>query len=176
MADEDGLGTVSYQWYANDVLVSGATASSLLLGQADVGKSFKVKISYTDGFGQLEYITSNPSDVVQNVNDLPVGGVTISGLAVQGQTLTANTSALQDEDGLGTFSYVWFANGTAITNATGSTLTLAQAQVGKTISVKVQYTDQQGTIENVLSLATASVANVNDAPTGAVTILSLIHI
>ncbi len=50
----------------------------------------------------------------------------------------------------------------------GSTYTLGDADVGTQISVQVSYTDGQGTPESVTSAQTAAVANVNDAPTGAV--------
>jgi hypothetical protein len=42
--------------------------------------------------------------------------------------------------------------------------------VGSAISVTASYTDGQGTAESVTSSATSAVANVNDAPTGSVTI------
>jgi hypothetical protein len=47
---------------------------------------------------------------------------------------------------------------------------LTQAEVGKAITVTASYTDQQGTVESMTSSVTAAVANVNDAPTGSVTI------
>ncbi|WP_199758693.1 hypothetical protein, partial [Aquabacterium soli] len=56
------------------------------------------------------------------------------------------------------------------TGATGGTYTLTQADVGKAITVRAVYTDGQGTAEAVHSTATSAVANINDAPTGAVTI------
>jgi hypothetical protein len=100
------------------------------------------------------------------VNDAPTGSLTISGTNTQGQTLTA-VSTLADVDGLGTLSYQWKADGANITGATSATLTLAQAQVGKLITVVGSYTDVQGTAESVTSAATSAVANVNDAPTSA---------
>jgi hypothetical protein len=64
-------------------------------------------------------------------------------------------------------SYQWLGGGVAINGATGATLTLTQALVGKTISVRGSYVDLQGTAEAVTSQPTVAVANVNDAPTGA---------
>ncbi len=58
----------------------------------------------------------------------------------------------------------------AIGGATGSTYTLGDADVGTQISVQVSYTDLNGTSESVTSAQTAAVTNVNDAPTGSVTI------
>ncbi|WP_193061560.1 hypothetical protein, partial [Halomonas sp. 3A7M] len=115
-------------------------------------------------------MTSAATGSVANVNDAPSGGVIITGTTTEDETLTADTSALADEDGLGAFSYVWKADDTAITGATSSTYTLTQAEVGKAITVEVSYTDDQSTAEAVTSAATDSVANVNDAPTGGVVI------
>lgn len=106
---------------------------------------------------------------VTAVNDAPTGAVTISGTAIQGQTLTA-ANTLADLDGLGTINYQWNANGTAIGGATGGAFTLTEAQVGKNIAVTASYTDGHGSPEAVTSAAIGPVANVNDAPAGAVTI------
>ena len=125
--------------------------------------------SYTDGGNTLEAVSSAATAAVANVNDAPSGSVTITGTPTQGQTLSA-THSLADVDGLGTIAYQWRADGIAIAGATGSTLVLGQAQVGKVITVAASYTDGGDTLEAVSSAATAAVANVNDAPSGSVTI------
>jgi len=140
------------------------------LGQAQVGQAMSVRVSYTDGFGTAESVSSAATAKVANVNDAPTGVVGINGTAMQNQVLSA-AHTLVDADGLGTVSYQWLANGAAISGATGATLTLVQAQVGKAISVKASYTDGFGKLESVASAATAVVANVNDAPTGGVSLL-----
>jgi hypothetical protein len=169
LADLDGLGTISYQWLSDGSVISGATGSTYTLTQSEVGKTISVKASYTDLLGTSESVTSSSTTSVANVNDLPTGNVTITGTAAQGQVLTASNT-LTDLDGLGTISYQWLSNGTVISGATGSTYTLTQSEVGKTISVKASYTDLLGTSESVISSSTTSVANVNDLPTGNVTI------
>ena len=87
---------------------------------------------------------SSATSAVANVNDDPTGTVTITGTGRQGETVTANVSALADADGLGTLSYQWKADGTDISGATSSTYTLTQAEVGKAITVAVSYTDGGG--------------------------------
>ncbi|MBR9925328.1 MAG: DUF4214 domain-containing protein, partial [Gammaproteobacteria bacterium] len=170
LADEDGLGAVTYQWLRDGNEITDATGETYSLAQADVGAAISVRASYTDQQGTAEAVTSAATESVANVNDAPMGGVIITGTTTEDETLTADTSALVDEDGLGTFSYVWKADDTAITGATSSTYTLTQAEVGKAITVEVSYTDDQGTAEAVTSATTESVANVNDAPTGDVII------
>jgi Ca2+-binding RTX toxin-like protein len=147
------------------VAIAGATASSLALSQAQVGKAITVTASYTDSQGTAESLTSSASAAILNLNDAPTGGVTFSGTAKQGQTLTA-VNTLADIDGMGTVSYQWKAGGVAIAGATASTLALGQAQVGKAITVTASYTDSQGTAESVTSSASAAVIALDTtAPT-----------
>jgi Ca2+-binding RTX toxin-like protein len=77
---------------------------------------------------------------------------------------------LDDADGLDVITYTWLRNGTAISNATQSTYTLTQADVGTRISVNANYTDPLGTAESVSSALTSNVTNANDLPIGNVTI------
>jgi len=45
---------VQYQWYADGVLIEGATAASLSLTELHGNKKISVKASYIDGFGTAE--------------------------------------------------------------------------------------------------------------------------
>ena len=81
-----------------------------------------------------------------------------------GETLAAHTSDIGDADGLSnvTYSYQWLANDgtsdTDITDATDSTYTLAAADEGQTIRVKVTFTDDAGNGETLTSVATEAVS------------------
>jgi hypothetical protein len=169
LADVDGLGEISYQWYAGSDAIVGATESTIVLGEAEVGKTISVKATYTDHGGTTEHATSSATAAVANVNDAPSGEVTISGTATQGETLSA-ANTIADVDGLGEISYQWQADGSDIEGATDSSLVLGEAEVGKVITVVASYTDGHGTAEHVDSAASEAVANVNDAPSGEVTI------
>ncbi|MDP1698301.1 MAG: hypothetical protein Q8L45_11060 [Xanthomonadaceae bacterium] len=169
LADSDGLGAISYQWKRGGVAIGGATASTYVLGNADVGATITVTASYTDGLGNAESVTSGATSAVVNVNDAPTGSVTISGTATENQTLTASNT-LADADGLGAISYQWRRGGVSIGGATATTYVLGNADVGATITVTASYTDGHGTAEAVTSGATSAVVNVNDAATGGVSI------
>ena len=171
IADADGLGAFSYQWQADGADIAGATSQAYTPGQAQVGAAITVTVSYTDGSGAAESLTSGPTAEVANANDSPTGAVTIEGAAGQGQALTANADGIADADGLGAFSYQWRADGADIAGATSKAYTLGQAQVGAAITVAVSYTDGGGAAESLISDPTSAVANVNDSPTGAVTIM-----
>ena len=75
------------------------------------------------------------------------GAPGIDGTAQVGETLTADTSSIADADGLtnALYSYQWISNDgtsdTDITGATDSTYTLVAADEGRTIKVRVSFTD-----------------------------------
>jgi hypothetical protein len=156
---------LNYQWLRGTIAISGATGTTYTLGQADVGSSLCVRVSYLDGGGTSESVTSAATATVTLSPPNGTGSVTISGKATQGQVLTA-TASLSDPDGLGTLNYQWLRNGSAITGATGQTYTSQQADVGSKMSVQVSYVDGHGTTESKTSSQTTAVANVNDLPTG----------
>jgi len=92
------------------------------------------------------------------------GTVSISGTAVVGQTLTANTNSL---DGNGTISYQWKRGGTVI--GTGSSYTVQLSDVGSTITVTVTRSGYAGSIA---SNPTDVITNSNlPALTGTVSII-----
>ncbi|MCP4500807.1 MAG: hemolysin-type calcium-binding protein, partial [Deltaproteobacteria bacterium] len=166
IGDADNLGVFAYQWRADGADISGATAASYSLGQDEVGSTITVVVSYTDGGGTLESLTSAGVGPVANINDAPVGTPVINGTPAQGQTLSVDTAAISDADGLGAFAYQWQADGADISGATASSYLLTQAEVGASIGVVVSYTDAGGTAESLIAAAVGPVANVNDAPVG----------
>ena len=97
----------------------------------------------------------------------PATGVpTISGTAQVGQTLTADTTGIADEDGLDnvTFSYQWMADDANIQGATGSSYTLADRDEGKAIKVIVSFTDDANNEESLPSAATDAVTALPGKP------------
>ena len=86
-------------------------------------------------------------------------------MAGEDETLTANTSSLADEDGIGTLSYQWMADNEAISGAVSDTFTLTQSEVGKELTVSISYTDGYEVVESLISDPTDSVTNINDDPT-----------
>ena len=170
LADIDGLGDLTYVWTRDGVAVSGATTASYQLTAADIGHAIGVRVRYTDGFGTTETVSAPATAAVENVNAAPAGGVSISGTSTEGQVLTAMTGSLSDGDGLGALRYQWLRDGAEIERANGTTYTLTDADIGARITLRVSYTDGQGTAESVTSPATSAVRNVNDSPTGGVTV------
>jgi hypothetical protein len=169
--DKDGLGPVAYQWRSNGVAIPGATQATYNLRQDEVGKTISLAVSYTDGLGTRETLTSPPTTPVRNTNDLPSGAISIEGLLNQGEVLTANSDMVSDADGLGLITYNWLADGLPILGAIGQHYQLRQNEVGKRMSVAATYIDGGGTLETLLSNPSIIVTNKNDRPSGLPVIL-----
>ena len=184
--DADGLTNVaySYQWlgsqsvidantgtsYYTNVEIPGATGSTYTLAPADKGRTFAVKVSFTDDRGNSESLTSgNTVIVAAKPNSEPTGLPAITGTPQVGQTLTADTSAIDDADGLtnATFEYQWIAGGSDIDGATGSSYLLTSSEQGQTIQVRVTFTDDADNEETLTSEATAEVTAAPAPLTGA---------
>ena len=125
--------------------------------------------SCTDGgicTADRQQLSNSPSVTVAGPADEPerntaaTGTPTISGTPQVGETLTADTSGIADEDGLEnvSFSYQWLADDAAIAGATDNTHTLADADEGKAVKVRVSFTDDGGNEESLTSAATEAVA------------------
>jgi Ca2+-binding RTX toxin-like protein len=170
LTDADGMGTLAYQWQSDRIDIPGATGVSFAIGAEQVGLPLNVIVSYTDGHGVRESVTSSATVAVRNVNDAPMGEVRISGLAQQGQTLVAYHT-LSDADGLGQIDYEWLLNGQPVAGAKSNTLLLGEFAVGQSVRLRLSYTDGQGTREQVLSLPTGLVQNINEPMVGTVVLL-----
>ena len=108
----------------------------------------------------LSWSSSDTVDLKIVENHPATGSPTISGTAQVGQTLTADTSGIADEDGLGTFQYKWKrVDGTTETNigTDASTYTLVTDDADKTIKVRVRFTDDGGSRESRSSEAVGPV-------------------
>ena len=174
ITDADGItGGFNYQWTANDGVndadIAGATGAAYTLVDDDAGKTVKVRVSFTDDAGYAESLTSEPTAVVAPKPNSPATGPpTISGAAQVGKTLTVDTSSITDADGItGGFNYQWTANDgmndADIAGATGAAYTLVDDDEGKTIKVRVSFTDDAGHAESLTSEQTAVVSG--SAPT-----------
>ena len=119
---------------------------------AEVG-TVSVKVTASDG---TDSIIDTFDIVVSAANIAPIGAPTITGTARVGWTLTAVTTGITDANGLTSpgFTYQWIrVNGTEadIAGENSSTYILVAADLGKTIKVKVNFTDDDGYAETLTS-------------------------
>ena len=171
LSDADGMTNVSYsyQWVRNDGIndadIGGQTGSTYTLVSADEGMTIKVRVSFTDDAGNEETLTSGATATVAAKPNSPATGLpTINGTAQASETLTADTSGITDADGLTnvSYSYQWIwndgTNDADMGGQTGSTYTLTDEDVGKSIKVRMSFTDDADNEETLTSAATAAVA------------------
>ena len=167
-------GALVYEWARSSdgdgddfAVIAGATERRYQLTQADVGRRVRGSVLYTNTDGTANSRVAGISAPVANVNDPTTGLPVITGDHIQGETLTADTSAIMDEDGLGTFTYRWLRNGQLPPVSTERTYTLTQADVGAIMFLDVFHTDAQGTIQQTsLFSSFPRITNINDLPTG----------
>ena len=128
-------------------------AISILI-EPDLGCEMSGAICAADGrrlFNRMEL------RVPMRPNNPAKGKPTISGTVEAGETLTADTSAIADGDGMtgAAFSYQWVSYDgtieTEIQGATDSTYTLVPADEGNAFRVRVLFTDDAGFDESLTS-------------------------
>ena len=179
LTDEDGLAyaTYTYSWFVEGGRGSYETTNpGFTIAAAHEGKRLQASVLFFDDNGNREERSSAYTQPVKPrgwSNSAPTGAPAITGTPQVGETLTASISDIEDADGLdnATFAYQWLAHdGTddsEIAGATGSTHEVAPAEVGKTLKVRVTFTDDVGTEETLTSVATEAVAaRAPDAPGG----------
>ena len=111
--------------------------------------------------GRVELTVNGPEQQSQErQNNSAAGEPTISGTPQVRETLTAGTSAISDEDGLDnvSYQYQWLRDDADIAGQTNSTYTLVTADQGKTIKVRVTFSDDARNAESLTSAATTAVA------------------
>ena len=94
----------------------------------------------------------------QRANSPATGGPGITGTVQAGETLTATTDGIEDEDGLtgAVFAYQWVRSGADIEGAASSNYTVTGDDEGKPIQVRVTFTDDAGNAESLTSYAKLS--------------------
>jgi hypothetical protein len=160
VTDADGLPTdgYTYQWYRGADAITGATSEQYEVTITDMGAVLSARITYTDQGGTQETVESSGLSVPL-VNFAPSGDVTITGELEVGATLTANATGITDTNGInqGTLTYTWLRDGVDIPQANQSTYQLTGADMGRNISVRVDYTDNNNFDEMVTSTAVGPV-------------------
>ena len=105
------------------------------------------------------YASAQTTSLNQAANSPATGWPGITGTVRAGETLTATTDRIEDEDGLtdAVFAYRWVRQDPAtrtdadIEGATNSTYTVTDADEGKAIKVRVTFDDDAGNAESLTS-------------------------
>ena len=176
-ADNSDTGyAYTYQWIRVDgeseTEIISATSKTYTLTADDVSKTVKVSVSFVDDAdfdeGPLESAAYPATGTIAGAdgNHAATGQPAITGTAQAGEVLTADLTGLADEDGTTqadndavgfAYTYQWVqvdgSSETDIAGATSKTYTLAADDVGKTVKVKVSFTDDADNDEGPLTSA-----------------------
>ncbi|MDR1799921.1 MAG: hypothetical protein LBR19_08620, partial [Bifidobacteriaceae bacterium] len=120
--------TVAYQWFRGTSTIAGATTGIYTLMAADAGRDIVLKVT-----------VSKPglTAVTKYSNHVQVLGITraeVAGVPAVGSTLQVGVDYLPATAGL---AYQWFRGTAAIAGATRAAYTLAAADAGRDLVVKV---------------------------------------
>ena len=159
----DADAVVTYQWQSHIgstwTNISGATASTYVVTEANEGTQLRVIATSTDSDGSGTTATSAATGLV---TDPPATlTVTLSSTAQEGQILTATAVASSSDS---TITYQWQSlSGSTWSNiagATAATYKVAETNEGHQLRVVATSTDSDGTGATANSVATAAVTDV----------------
>ncbi|MFJ7159069.1 hypothetical protein ACIQUQ_29555 [Streptomyces sp. NPDC101118] len=126
----------TYQWKADGVAIDGATGSSLVVPASALGKKVTVTVrAHSAKYGSRSATSAATAAVGKGVAPKATTAPSVGGTAKVGRTLTAARGTWTPVPT--SYRYQWYADGTAIDGATGTTLVLRSAQRGKRITVRV---------------------------------------
>ena len=172
--DEDGAGETSFEWEGSlDGIFwtpLSSADSTLILTQAEVGLYVRSVVSYVDKFGHPESVISEIAGPIGNVNDNVVGTPTISGKALEGETLTLKMGDLTDPDGIFTESIYWESSvdniWSHIPGENSKDLQLTRYLTGVNVRAVVSIVDRFGSVENTASAQVGPIEAINNRPSG----------
>ena len=146
--------TGSGSWTTEQLTGTGLTE---MISGLQAGTGYTVQVQTRNGeTPSLWSLDGQGSTATTTTNTAATGTPGISGTAQVGQTLTASTIGIMDDDGLpASFTYQWVrvgADGTSNETNIGSnaTYTPSSSDVGNRIKVKVSFTDNAGYPEGPL--------------------------
>ena len=134
--------------------------------------AYDVRVHATNAIGNSQW-TQSATAFSTLAGTAATGAPTITGTAAVGQPLAVDLTGIEDADGLTnvSYSYQWvrvdadgMSNPADITDATDATYTLVDADLGKTLKVRVTFDDDAGSTETLTSAATATVTPAAGAP------------
>ena len=169
--DQDGVGTLEYQWSRDGVAIEGATAETYTLSAADVGAVIAVRVNYTDAQGTAETVASEGTSPIAAANQAPFGlnlsAAVIAENKIAGSVVGELSASDPDADDVLTYSLVSGEGDTGNDSfeIIGSELRAAASfdfELQNQYSIRVRATDSAGLLtEKAFSIG---ISNVNEAP------------
>jgi len=155
-----GSAPLGYQWYENNTLLTNATSSTLTLSnvQPSAAGSYSVVVSnFVSTAGSSNAVlTVNTNPVAPSFTSQPASQIVLTGGTAFFNAIAAGTA---------TIVYQWDKNGSPISGATSSTLTLANVQATDAGSYTLTASNNVGGVTSSAALLTVtpSIPVVNSA-------------
>lgn len=142
-----------YQWQADGTPIPGATGPTLTLGPAQYGTRVGVTVT---GYqpGDIAVQSGSPVTAPVAKGTLKTATPVISGTPKDGDVLKVTAGSWTPGTRL---TYQWLADGNPINGATGTTLKLTAAEIGKKIRIQVTGTQNGYVTATTTSTATKPV-------------------
>ena len=163
--------TFAYQWLRCDKdgnscsAIIGATSQTYRLSSADVNTTLRIRVTATNKDGSATVISAHTGVVISKRPPVSTAPPTITGTAVEGQTLAAQPGTWTGTQPI-TLAYQWLrcdrtGNGcSAIIGATNQTYRLGTTDVGTTSRIRVTATNKDGSA----AATSAATALIGAAP------------
>ncbi|MEZ5128815.1 MAG: hypothetical protein R2703_10035 [Micropruina glycogenica] len=126
--------TLTYQWLRDGKAITDATGTEYVVAAGDVGHAIKLRVSATLGTTTVTKTSDETTDTVKGV--FPTPRPVVTGEYLFGSTLSGAPEVAFPEGT--TVSYQWQRNEKDIAKATASDYTLAAADVGKKVRLRVR--------------------------------------
>ena len=156
-------------WYRGE---TPTPVTRTVITNLQAATAYDVRVHATNAIGNSQW-TQSATAFSTLAGTAATGAPTITGTAAVGQPLAVDLTGIEDADGLTnvSYSYQWvrvdadgLSNPADITDATDATYTLVDADLGKTLKVRVTFDDDAGSTETLTSAATATVTPAAGAP------------
>ena len=156
-----GTGTLSYQWYKDMVALSGATASTYTVADADAADAGSYYVVITNLYGVATSASATLTVATSTGTTPSITTQPVSKSVAEGTAVTFSVVA----SGSGTLSYQWYKDSVAISGATASSYAIAAAATTDAGSYDCVVTNSVGSVTSAIATLTVTTTTGGVTPT-----------
>lgn len=157
-----GAAPLSYQWYKDGILISGAVSNSLTFNSAVLGDTANYTVVVTNSLGSITSavarltVNEAPPVVAPSITTQPLSQIIFVGDSVSFTVVASGTTP---------FSYQWKFGSTDVASANSSTYTIPSAQLSDAGAYSVVVSNSAGSAPSNNATLTVNTASIPAAPT-----------